>query len=247
MAVNVDVYLTPSHLNRLEDRVCIVIDVLRASSSLIVMFERGIEEVVVAGSVEEARRVKESLGSACLLCGEVGGLPPPGFDYGNSPSEFSRLSLTGRRAIIATTNGSKLLAGLREAKQVLVGGLLNASAAAQSALTVVNAEQGIMIICAGDDGGTKFALADALGAGAIVAALAQLRDVELSDGAKAALAIHRTNEDDLASTLLHSEHGRSLAALGLAEDVSFCARKDVYSSVPSMHLSESGLLTLRAR
>src|SRR5438093_13553874 len=87
--------------------VCIVVDVLRASSSIVTLLERGARPVIAAGSIEEARSLYQRL-PGFILCGERGGFPPAGFDYGNSPAEFFRLDLDGRSAILATSNGTRL-------------------------------------------------------------------------------------------------------------------------------------------
>ena len=97
--MRLDVVPVPALLIDLSGQVCIVVDVLRASSTIVTMLERGAQEVLLAPTIEEARSLHQEL-PRYLLCGEEGGLPPSGFDYGNSPSEFSALDLKGQRAIL---------------------------------------------------------------------------------------------------------------------------------------------------
>src|SRR3989337_1134919 len=141
-----------------------VVDVLRASTSIVTLLERGVPAVIPAGGVEEARALRERLPGR-LLCGEQGGRAPPGFDYGNSPAEFAAASLDGRPAILATSNGTRILSDLAEAPAVLVG-----------ALVTLAAEHGCdaTIVCAAAPGGRSIALEDALGAGAIAEAALRL-------------------------------------------------------------------------
>src|SRR5207247_5883456 len=87
--MRIDVALLPGQEFENSGSVCIVVDVLRASSSIVTLLECGARPVVAAGNIEEARSLHQRLPSY-LLCGERGGLPPVGFDYGNSPAEFSR-------------------------------------------------------------------------------------------------------------------------------------------------------------
>lgn len=145
--------------------VCIVVDVLRASSSIVTLLERGCERLVIAEDVRYARKLHERLPDH-LLCGEVGGLPPEGFDYGNSPAEFSRVDLAGKSVILATTNGTRALADCaREASAVLVGCLLNRTAVARAALHLAGEMSAdISVVCAGDAGssGEDFAAARAI-------------------------------------------------------------------------------------
>lgn len=208
-------------------RVCIIVDVLRASSTIVTLLERGCERVVIAEDVRHARKLHERLPDH-LLCGEVGGLPPEGFDYGNSPVEFSRLDLAGKSVILATTNGTRALADCaREASAVLVGCLLNRRAVAQTARTLAE-ESGadITIVCAGDAGSSDEDLAAAR---VIVDAVHRGADSELDAERKAR----------------ESRHAAELRTIGLGEDVEFCARLDVSEVVPILQPSEDGLLVLR--
>jgi 2-phosphosulfolactate phosphatase len=255
--MNIDVAFLPSLLREPERYVCVVVDVLRASSSLVVLFERGVEEVLPAASIPEARRLARER-PHYILCGERGGFPPRGFQYGNSPAEFAQLDLAGRRVILCTTNGTKALARVKTAPLVLVGALLNASAAAKAAAEAA-AERGlgVAIVCSGEEGGTAVALDDVVGAGAIVDAVlsggrgARSRRApvrarpELSDGALAALTIYRTGRAHGHSALRGSRHARDLESLGLSEDVAFCARRDAFTAVPCLSRDAEGLPVLR--
>ncbi|TET98810.1 MAG: 2-phosphosulfolactate phosphatase, partial [Dehalococcoidia bacterium] len=171
--MRIDVALLPD-LVADTDSVFAVVDVLRASSAIVTLLERGVPAVIPAASVEEARELRERLPD-CLLCGERDSLPPPGFDHGNSPTEFAALEPKGRRAILTTSNGTRLLNQLAAAPAVLVGALLNREAAAKAMLALA-AERGrdATVVCAAAPDGTSIALEDALGAGAIVEAALRL-------------------------------------------------------------------------
>jgi 2-phosphosulfolactate phosphatase len=247
--MKLDVAFLPSLLREPERYVCVVVDVLRASSSLVMLLEQGVEGVLLAASIPEARRLAREH-PQYLLCGERGGLPPSGFQYGNSPVEFAGLDLTGQRAILCTSNGTRALARAATAPLVLVGALLNASAVARAAAKA-GAERGlgVAVVCSGDEGGTAFSLEDALGAGAIVDAILGLgREAprpELSDAALAALTIYRAHQGQEQAALRASSHARDLEALGLGEDLSFCARRDAFASVPHLQRNEEGRPVLR--
>ena len=250
--MKLDVAFLPSLLRNPDRCVCVVVDVLRASSSLVVLMERGATEVLPAGSVGEARRLARDRPQH-LLCGERGGLPPRGFHYGNSPAEFAALELAGRRAILCTSNGTKTLARVAAAPLVLVGALLNASAAGRAAAESAAVQGlGIAVVCSGEEGGAAFALEDLVGAGAIVNAIlslgreapAQAR-LELSDAALAALTVYRAHQGQEQAALRASSHGRDLEALGFAEDLAFCARRDAFATVPHLRRGDDGRLVLR--
>lgn len=230
-----------------ERAVCVVVDVLRASSTIVTLLERGAAEVLAAPSVEAARDLHSRL-SGHLLCGEEDGLPPTGFDYGNSPAEFSRLDLAGRSVILATANGTRLVSELADAPALLVGSLLNRTAVARDALALTaERELDIAVVCSAAHSGTAFVLEDALGAGAIVDAVLRLYPApEPSDAARFSLYAFRARAGDLAAAVASARHARELAAAGLAADVEYCARLDVSNVVPELQ-RDGELLALRPR
>jgi len=249
--VRLDVALTPTLLADFSGRVCIVVDVLRASSTIVTMLERGAQEVLLAPTVEEARGLHQEL-PRYLLCGEEGGLPPSGFDYGNSPSEFSALDLRGQRAILCTSNGTKAILAAAGAPLVLVGCLLNATAVASAACREAAARGlGIAVVCAGEEGGSTFAAEDALGAGAIVDAIVDSSRrsptaSETTDEARAALEYYRAQRGREETALRETAHGRDLLALGFGQDLAFCAQRDSLAAVPCLQRGEEDRLVLRA-
>jgi 2-phosphosulfolactate phosphatase len=248
--MKLDVAFLPSLLREPARSVCVVVDVLRASSSLVVLLERGVEEVLLAGSIGEARRLARGR-PQYLLCGERGGLPPPGFHYGNSPVEFAGLELAGRRAILCTSNGTRAMARAAAAPLVLVGALLNATAVGRVAAEAAAARGlGVAVVCAGDEGGTAFSLEDALGAGAIVDAIVGLgREAPrlgLSDAALAALALYRAHQAQEQAALRGTSHARDLEALGFGDDLSFCARRDAFAVVPHLRPDAENRPVLRS-
>lgn len=250
--MRVDVVLIPSLLEQPCPGVCVVVDALRATSTLVTLLARGVVEVAVTETVEEARTLRASHLPDRLLCGEVGGLPPDGFDFGNSPAEFSRLDLHGRRVILATSNGTRALARAAEAATALAGSLLNRTAVAHAALSAaVRGGADLVFLCAGTDFGRAFSLEDTAVCGAIIEQVVAahegpLSELTLTDSAMAAYRLWRSYTS--ARLLLgESTHGQRLARLGLAADLDFCAQIDRYPVVPRLERDANGLLMLRAR
>jgi 2-phosphosulfolactate phosphatase len=243
--MRLEVDLLPTQTIESSRSVGIVVDVLRASSSIVTVLERGAEPVIAAAGIDEARALHGRLPDY-LLCGERGGVAPDGLDHGNSPAEFSRLALAGKGAILATSNGTRLLAQLAEAPAVLVGCLLNRTSAANAALEVAR-ERGldIAVVCSAAYGGTTFVLEDALGAGAIVdAALSAEPAIEAADAARFARDAFLTAERDLPAAVASAYHANELIEAGFEEDVAYCARLDVSTVVPSLRRGEDGSLIL---
>jgi 2-phosphosulfolactate phosphatase len=209
-------------------RVCIVVDVLRASSTMVTLLERGCERIVVSADVAQARTLHERLPDH-LLCGEEGGFPPEGFDHGNSPVEFSRLDLAGKSVILATTNGTLALTRVAGgAAAVLVGCLLNRTAVAEAAARLASdLGADITVVCAGQSGSPA---EDGAAARAII---------EAAEG-------RATPGFDAAREVAESAHAGDLRRIGLGADVEYCTRLDTSQVVPVLQPGEDGLLVLRA-
>jgi 2-phosphosulfolactate phosphatase len=243
--VDLDVAFLPRDVIEPESSVCIVIDALRATSTVATVLARGARQVVVAGTIDEARRLRGDMPEA-LLCGEAGGLPPEGFDHGNSPVEFEGLDLRGRTLILATSNGTRALSGLRSARAAFTGSLLNLTACARLAAMVTTSQGSLAVVCSGTERGTRFSLEDTVVAGAfverVVLAPGGGRTV-LSDGATAALRLWRSYAERPRAAFDDAVHGRALVRIGMAADLDRCAEIDRYGVVPRLRV-ENGLLTL---
>ena len=231
--MEIDVALVPQVARTWNDTVCIVIDELRASSTITTILDGGCSRLFVTAGLDAARRLARQHDG--LLAGERGGFAPRGFDFDNSPAALSRADLRNRVVVLSTSNGTRVLGWVRHAPATLVGCLLNARVCAESAVELarsMNARVGI--VCAGTLG--VFALDDAVAAGLlvqrIVAALeARGLDCEMTEAAVAAVQL-RSSYPDLATPLRDSVAGRLLARLGTHDDVPFCARVDSSTTVP---------------
>ncbi len=212
-------------------QVCVVVDVIRASTTLLTFVERGAGPVYIAPSVAAARASAAARDGA-VLAGEHEGLAPPGFDYGNSPVEVSRAEVTGRPVVFVTTNGTAAIHAVQALGPVLVGALRNAAAAAAQAVEAAQeAECDLTIVCAGREG--AFGIDDAYCAGALVDRVLRDATGDLTDGAEAALRLYRT-EPDAPALFRRAAAGQNVVRLGLQQDVVYCAESDVSRVVPRL-------------
>jgi 2-phosphosulfolactate phosphatase len=249
--MQLDVALLPALLPEPATSVCIVVDVLRASSSCVTLLDSGAASIAVAATVDEAQRLRNGMMPDALLCGETGGLPPDGFDYGNSPVEFAALDLSGRRVVMATSNGTRALARVASAPAVFVGSLLNRAAICDAALAAAQvAGAGITVVCSGNDYGRSASLEDTLGAGALIAGLEGRiisaggpGGLDLTDAGLMAARLFGFYSEDLVAGLKVGSHGRSLARLGFHADLDFCARLDHSRAVPRLR-HQAGVMVL---
>jgi 2-phosphosulfolactate phosphatase len=230
--MNLDVAFLPSLAVNRTNTVCIVVDVLRASSTVVTLFERGCRQVLLAMSVSEGRRLAREGGH--LLAGERDGLPPAGFDLGNSPAELKEMNLAGRTVVLTTSNGTAAMQRVAGARAVLVGCFLNAGACCSAALELACAAGAeLTVVCAGRQ--RRFALDDAACAGFLVDTLTGLAGGSLgfTDAARCALRLWRSYDDPM-SAFRDSASGRRVAEIGYSEDLALCARMNVGEVVPRL-------------
>jgi 2-phosphosulfolactate phosphatase len=231
--VRLDVAFLPEEAGALRGRVALVVDVLRATTSLLTMMERGCAEILIAPTVEAARRYGRAHPDV-LLAGEEQGRAPGGFDFGNSPVAFAAAALEGRRVALATTNGTRAVHLAQEASTILLGCLRNCSAAARRGLEAAKGED-LCVICAGREG--RFSLDDAYTAGAIVDALLAepggSDHFHLTDAALAAQVLYQRTAD-AADLFRRTRAGQHVVEIGLAEDLDYCAQRDTSLLVPSV-------------
>jgi 2-phosphosulfolactate phosphatase len=196
----------------------IVVDVLRATSTIAQALAAGYRRVLCCAEIEQARALRAALGDA-LVGGERKAVRIEGFDVGASPREF--LEPRAETLILSTTNGTRsILAAAERCDEVVLGSLLNLDAVARAAR---ERGQDVAVLCAGFQG--AFALDDAYCAGRIVALL----EAERTDAAIAAALIADGFPDALAGLT-----ARTYGPPGLEEDIAFCARESVLDVVPRL-------------
>lgn len=232
MKYSFDVAFLPSE-NLKDHDVRIVIDILRATSQITTFFDAGGMMIFPVSEIEDAYRVQEKIGSECRLMGERGALPPDGFDFGNSPLELKEAGAP-ECAAMTTSNGTRALARASEGcPHVITACARNAESAAWDALC---SGENIGIICAGTDG--QFSFEDTVCAGMIIEKLLALApsnggtEMELTDGAMAALSLWQSFGPDMTAVLQESMHGKRLSELGFDNDLFFCGEIDASSVVP---------------
>jgi 2-phosphosulfolactate phosphatase len=177
-------------------------------------------------------RAKDFERDNVVLAGEIKMLPIPGFDVGNSPREFTPEMVNDKTILMITTNGTRALANLSGARDVVVASYVNHAAASAMLRTAARANENISIVCAGHEG--HFSLEDAACAGRYVRSISQRSrsSVELNDAACACELIDRKYGDNIAKIFGDSVHGKALAEAGFGEDLVACAAVDSHPVVP---------------
>lgn len=210
----------------------VVIDVLRASSTICTALANGAVSVIPFLEVEQARQFKQGSSAGVVLGGERGGVRVDGFDLGNSPLEYGQDCIAGKTVAFTTTNGTRAMECCRDSTQVVIGAFCNLSAIAEFMQSVENLD----IICAGTDGLESDE--DRAFAGALIERIREHADPDLDDYASDCLQLWQRRKGNVTKILTESRGGRNLCRLGRQEDIEFCARIDRFSLVPRLNCTE---------
>jgi 2-phosphosulfolactate phosphatase len=235
---SLEVLFTPADFaalknRKLDDTLCVVFDVFRATSSMITALANGAEAIIPVGEIPEALAIKQRA-PAVLLAGERDGVRirasltgGTDFELGNSPREFTPDKVAGRSIVMSTTNGTRALRSCAHAKKVLIGSFLNLRATAEFVLRA--SPENLLLICSGTYEQTAYE--DALGAGALCDLLwNDLHHAAVSDSAKMARDLYSIASRDVLAAASKSRNGLRLGTIPeLRDDVPFCIRRDVFN------------------
>lgn len=242
--MTLNVLLTPIEFSQLPGQdlsqtVCVVFDVLRATTSMITALAQGAEAIHPVETIEEALRLQRAHPES-LLAGERHGLKidrrltgSVDFDFGNSPREFTSNKVRGRKIIATTTNGTRALKASQGAQRVLPAGFINLNAVHRH--LVQQRPKNLLLICSGT--GEAAAYEDILAAGALCHALQSECPItpETSDAVRMAIWLYTSAAHRLVEALEQSQNGSRLKRIPeLAADVPICAALDTFSIVPEL-------------
>ena len=234
--------------------IAVVLDILRATSTIVTALANGCRCIIPAAEIAEARALAGA-NPKLLLGGERGAVKLPGFHFGNSPLEYTAEAVGGREIVLTTTNGTAAIkAAAEKAPRVLIGSLLNARATARQLLT----QENILLVCSGTHG--QFSMDDMLAAGFIIKELLTLRGTDdyqgkklaelrrqtsalyadekpiddvppplvMNDTAVTAYRLAQYYQNNTAGALYDTMHGQKLVQLGMKNDLIYCAQVNVY-------------------
>lgn len=259
----IEVAFLPVALTQIQRKVCVMIDVLRASTTIAAIFDAGAAGIRLAITAEDALAQAGAASPRPVVGGEEGGLPPIGFDLGNSPVDYLKADLAGREVVFCTSNGTRALAGLAAAPAVLIGALRNLTAVTHAAFDLAEARSlDLAFVCAGRALGTSFGLDDLFCAGAMIDVLVRDRGITpgaptgldpaalisggaidpslriIHESATAAWRLYQVYDGDARRAFAESGNGQALEDLGLIEDLAVCGTADASAVVPRLVLGE---------
>ncbi|HTV48617.1 MAG TPA: 2-phosphosulfolactate phosphatase [Phycisphaerae bacterium] len=224
----IELVMLPSQLDGgdLAEAQVVVLDVLRASSTIVTALANGAREVRLFEKTDAVLAARHTTAPPVLAAGERGCVKVPGFDLGNSPAEFGTHVIGGATILLSTTNGTRAAAAAESAAKIFVGCLLNAGATANALLERIDSGKTILL-AAGTNG--ALALEDVIGAGAIVWHLLNQTyrtDLSLGDSAWLAYHVFIAAKPRLGAALRLGAGGINLIEGGFEEDIDLCAALD---------------------
>ena len=250
--MDIETILSPLELPALRERdlkqtICVVFDILRATSTMVTALANGAEAILPVSDIPEAIEARARWPEA-LLAGERHGLRigraltgTVDFDLGNSPREFTSQRITGKRIISTTTNGTRALQSCLGAREVMAASFLNLEATVNHVLRA--APPSLLLVCSGT--GRRPAYEDTLAAGAMADRIVEALGLELPfDSTRMAHSVYRDAALGLQEAVATSRNGRRLLEYpDLAADVAFCAQRNTHSLVAALN-SEGWLVRI---
>lgn len=236
----VDVFFSPAQVDELSLRGqnVVVIDVLRASTTIAMALYAGAREIIPVASVESAVKISGSLfGEVTLRGGERNGQVIEGFNLGNSPEEYTEETVKGKSIIYTTTNGSAAVVKARYAQNLVIGGFVNIS---KVVLFLKTLKEDFVLMCAGRQ--NEFCLEDAVCCGMLLFKLQRsIRNLDIGDAGRATVILFKNFGKNVLRMLQESEHGKFLSAIGFGRDLPICASVD---SIPVLPIVSGNVIKL---
>ncbi|MBP3371584.1 MAG: 2-phosphosulfolactate phosphatase [Clostridia bacterium] len=220
--MKINTWPIPYMVEDIEDSTAVVIDVLRASTTMTAALVNGAARIIPVRKVEEAFALRESMENV-LLAGERDAIMVEGFDLGNSPYEYTPDVVGGKTIVMTTTNGTQAVAAAKDAADLIIAGFVNMSAVVEY---LKAADRPVAILCAGTRG--RYTLEDAACAGMIADLLG---GEDLCDFTRACRDLYRAHKDELSSYLKEGVHAKNLIRKGFVRDMELAFQIDVLPAI----------------
>jgi 2-phosphosulfolactate phosphatase len=225
------VHVSPANLDELyfTNKTIVIIDVLRASNTIITALNNGARDIVPVASIEFAVKISGGMfGGQTLLGGERNTIKIDGFALGNSPKEYTEGIVSGKSIVFYTTNGTKAITKAKFSENLYICSFSNISALA---VHLVRLNLDFEILCAGRN--NSFSMEDSVCAGKLIALIQESgKELILNDSSTACLSLYKTYGSDIFEMLKISDHGKLLIENGFEEDIKICSKVDNIKVIP---------------
>jgi 2-phosphosulfolactate phosphatase len=221
-----EVCLSPAllHLYDLSQKVVVVIDVLRATSTICTALYHGAQKIIPVDSVERCMEIGRQLGA--ITAGERDGHIAPGLEHGNSPLEYPASFIQNKTLVLTTTNGTRLLHMAKDAEEIIIGSFLNLSVVCAY---LRSKHSPVVLACAGWK--DRINLEDSLLAGAIISRIKPHFDIQC-DAALIAEQLYKATHNRLIAHMQQASHYKRLTKHGFQQDIAYCLTIDAAGVLP---------------
>ncbi|RKX17030.1 MAG: 2-phosphosulfolactate phosphatase [Candidatus Zixiibacteriota bacterium] len=236
--MHADLFMVPGPVKEkgLAGKTLVMIDVLRASTTICYALNAGAKSIIPVSEPGEATEMRAKIGvENSLICGERDGIKIENFDLGNSPLEYTRETVADKNIVLTTSNGTRTYGKAKNSGIIITGAIVNISAVA---FRVAQEQNDLAIICAGHM--EHVSIEDTICGGMLIHKVLtdEKLTLELNDAASLALLLYRSNSRALKETIAQGEHGRYLGKIGFGEDVALAADADSIPVLPILKDSQ---------
>ncbi len=225
--MKIEVCYSPDLIHQFDvtDKTVVVIDVLRATSCIVAGLGSGVASIKPVASVDECLAYGQK---GYVMAGERGGEKIEAFDMGNSPFDYMKPEMKGRKICATTTNGTQAIELSKEASEVIIAAFLNLKTVVDY---LINQERDILLFCAGWKG--RFNLEDSLLAGAIIHGLRSDANFD-DDASTSAYYLYKSMKFDVHYFISRSNHASRLSKFGIMKDIEYCSRENEFDVLPKL-------------
>ena len=238
--MKLNVYAIPDNVadKELKDKTVVIIDLFRATSTMLAALANGCKEIVPSAEIEEVIKMSKNYEKdSYLLCGERNIQAIDGFHLSNSPLEYTTEKVSGKTLLMTTTNGTQVFKRVSDANEVLICSLTYVDAVAEY---IAEHQNDVAFICAGTDG--QFTTDDVVTAGAVIHRLTnKVENLKLGDLAEAARILYQHSTNDSHGLLKNSTHYGRLMDAGLEKDIEYCL---TLNAAPVIGIYKDGIVKI---
>ncbi|SKC91773.1 2-phosphosulfolactate phosphatase [Maledivibacter halophilus] len=228
--MNIDVMASVKEVNshRIFKKNVVVIDVLRATSTIVTALANNAFSVIPVEHIEEARKIREDEKEGMILLGgEREAKIIDGFHFGNSPLSYMEDKVKDRKVVLTTTNGTRTIKACIGGENLYIASFLNVTAVIEK---LIEYGKDIVIVCSGTDG--QYSMDDALCAGMIISLINNMKNIITTDLGWTIKELYEAYKYDFHGLLKNCRHYKRLKENGFEEDLKYCLQTDIYDIVP---------------
>ncbi len=223
--------------DRIRKRNIVVIDVLRATSTIVTALFNKASCVIPVEHIEDAWEIyNKELENETILGGERDAIIIEGFHFGNSPLSYTEEKIKGKKIVLTTTNGTRAIKACNNGKALYIASFLNVSAIVNQ---LIEEGEDLAIVCSGTKG--EYSMDDSLCAGMIISLINESQNIVTTDLGWTIKKLYEAYKENLHAALKNCSHYKRLKENDAGDDADYCLQIDIYDIIP---VYEDGCISL---